>query len=408
MSKIIALKNGLRVVFEQMTGARSVFVGVWVRAGSGNEKDFEWGISHFIEHMVFKGTTNRTAQEISEETDYVGGQLNAFTSRDCTCFYSRTLPEHMELSFDILSDIYHNPRMDKKDVDLERGVIKEEIMMFEDCPEDLVQDRLLEAVFVNSPIGREIAGCAASVDKLDGEMMKEYMSRYYTPDNTVITVCGKFDEEKAVECAKKYFERKIARFGGDRMEKPTFAAVERVWKKDVEQAHLCFTFPAFAMGDDKADYSLSVLNSVFGGGMSSRIFRSVREEKGLCYSVYSYSMQTEKSGILGIYTGLNASCIHDAEEVIHGEIGKLLKDGITDYELTKGKEQVKAAILMDLENPASRMTALGKDLLIFDRVTPVEEIVESINSVTKKDVEETAHMIFEQKHARGVILPSER
>ncbi len=396
------------MILEPMVGAQSVFVGVWVRAGSANERDSEWGISHFIEHMVFKGTKNRTAQQISEETDYVGGQSNAFTSRDCTCFYSRTLPEHMELSFDILSDIYHNPKIDKKDVDLERGVIKEEIMMFEDCPEDLVQDRLLEAVFPKSALGREIAGCGESVDKIDRDMMIDYMSRYYTPDNTVITVCGKFDENEAVNCAKKYFEHNISHFAGDRIASPIFTPVEKVWKKDVEQAHLCLLFPAVAMGNDKVDYSISTLNSIFGGGMSSRIFRSVREERGLCYSVYSYSMQTEKSGVLGIYTGLNTNCLCDAEELIHKEIKNLLQNGITDYELTKGKEQVKAAILMDLENPASRMTALGKDLLIFDRVTPVEEIVKSINSITKKDVENTAHMIFEQKFARGVILPSDR
>ncbi|MBR5536234.1 MAG: insulinase family protein [Clostridia bacterium] len=407
MNKITVLNNGLKIITEPMPGAQSVFVGVWVRCGSGNETYEEWGISHFIEHMVFKGTKNRTAQQISEETDYVGGQVNAFTSRDCTCYYSRTLPEHMELSFDILSDIYHNPKMDKRDVNLERGVIKEEIMMFEDCPEDLVQDRLLEAVFPNSALGREIAGSIESVDKIDRKLMLEYMSRYYTPDNTVITVCGKFDEADAIRYAQKYFGSYIAAFKGDRIIEPRFRAVDIKWEKDVEQAHLCLSFPSVPTGDDKMDYSLSALNSIFGGGMSSRIFRTVREERGLCYSVYSYSMQTEAAGILGIYTGLNVNCLDSAEELIHKEISALLKDGITDYELTKGKEQVKAAILMDLENPASRMTALGKDLLIYNKVTPVEDIVKAINSITKKDIENAAHMVFEQKWARGVIVPKD-
>ena len=393
---------------EPMIGAQSVFVGVWVRAGSANEKINEWGISHFIEHMVFKGTKNRTAQQISEETDYVGGQSNAFTSRDCTCFYSRTLPEHIELSFDILSDIYHNPKMDVKDINLERSVIKEEISMFEDCPEDLVQDRLLEAVFPNSALGREIAGSAQSVDKLNRDLMLDYMWRYYTPDNTVITVCGKFDENKIEELAVKYFSQRITTFGGDRIIKPSFTAVDVQWEKDIEQAHLCLSFPSVPVGDDKEDYSLSVLNSVFGGGMSSRIFRSIREERGLCYSVYSYSSQTEASGILGIYTGLNPDCLNEAEELIHKEISILLKEGITDYELTKGKEQVKAAILMDLESPASRMNYLGKDLLIYNKVTPVEEIVKTIDSITKSDINNIAHRIFEQKCGRGVLLPIER
>ncbi len=408
MNKITVLKNRLRIITEPMQGAQSVFVGVWVKAGSANEKDSEWGISHFIEHMVFKGTEKRTAQQISEETDYVGGQANAFTSRDCTCYYSRTLPEHIELSFDILSDIYHNPRLLKKDIDLERGVIKEEIMMYEDCPEDLVQDRLLAAVYPNSAIGREIAGSLDSVDTLDRDKMLDYMARYYTPDNTVVTVCGKFDENEAIKLCEKYFSQRIATFRGDRIIVPSFAAVDEKWEKDIEQAHLCLAYPSVKLGCDKEGYTLSALSNIFGGSMSSRLFASVREERGLCYSIYSYSSQTEVSGLFSIYTGLNISCLNSAEDLIHKEIARLLKDGITDYELTKGKEQLKASILMDMENPSSRMSALGKDMLIYNGVKPIDEIVRDIDSVTKGDIDEAAHMVFEQKFARGVLLPIEK
>ena len=408
MNKIRTLKNGLRIITEVMPGAQSVFVGVWVKAGSANERDSEWGISHFIEHMVFKGTDKRTAQQISEETDYVGGQANAFTSRDCTCYYSRTLPEHMELSFDILSDIYHNPRLSEKDIDLERGVIKEEIMMYEDCPEDLVQDRLLASCYPGSALGREIAGSLTSVDSLNREKMADYMARYYTPDNTVITVCGKFDEDKALALCEKYFSQRITTFSGDRVIVPEFRSVSEIWEKDIEQAHLCLSFPSVKLGCDKESYTLSALSNIFGGSMSSRLFSKVREERGLCYSVYSYSSQTEVSGLFSIYTGLNVNCLDSAEEVIHTEIERLLKDSITDYELTKGKEQLKAAILMDMENPSSRMSALGKDLLIYNEVKPIEEIVKDIDSVTKHDIEQAAHMIFEKKFARGVLLPQDR
>lgn len=408
MNKTVTLKNGLRLIMEPMVGAQSTFVGVWVKAGSANEKNSEWGISHFIEHMVFKGTTSRSAQQISEETDYVGGQANAFTSRDCTCYYSRTLPEHMELSFDILSDIYHNPKLLKKDIDLERGVIKEEISMYEDCPEDLVQDRLLAAVYPGSAIGREIAGSFDSVDKLNRNEMVDYMNRYYTPDNTVVTVCGRFEEAEAVKLAQKYFEKRIATFGGDKIIVPTFTPVNEKWEKDIEQAHLCISYPSAPLKNDKLSYALSALSNIFGGSMSSRLFRTVREERGLCYSIYSYSSQTEVSGLFSIYTGLNANCLNSAEELIHKEIARLLKDGITDYELTKGKEQLKAAILMDMENPSSRMSALGKDLLIYNEVKPIAEIVKEIDSVTKLDVENAAHMVFEEKFARGVLLPIER
>lgn len=408
MAKIITLKNGLRVIMEPMVGAHSAFVGVWVKAGSANEKITEWGISHFIEHMVFKGTKSRTAQEISEQTDYVGGQSNAFTSRDCTCYYCRTLPEHIELSFDILSDIYHNPKMDKKDIDLERGVIKEEISMYEDCPEDLVQDRLLAAVYPGSAIGREIAGSFNSVDGINQKQMLDYMARYYTPDNTVITVCGKFDIDEIEKLAVKYFENRFTVFTGDRITVPSFTPVSVTWEKDIEQAHLCLSFPSVPLTDDKLSHSLSVLSNIFGGSMSSRIFRSVREERGLCYSVYSYSSQTEASGLFSIYTGLNYNCLGDAEELIHKEIDLLLRKGITDYELTKGKEQLKASILMDMENPSSRMSALGKDLLLYNEVRPICDIVRDIDSVTKPDVENAAHMVFEQKYARGVLLPIDR
>lgn len=408
MNKITTLNNGLRIITEVMPGAQSVFVGVWVKAGSANEKDIEWGISHFVEHMVFKGTKKRTAQQISEETDYVGGQANAFTSRDCTCYYSRTLPEHLELSFDILSDIYHNPKMDKKDINLERGVIKEEINMYEDCPEDLVQDRLLAAVYPGSAIGREIAGSFESVDSISREDMLSYMERYYTPDNTVITVCGKFEEEEAIALSEKYFNIKTSSFKGDAILVPDFKEVDVKWTKDIEQAHLCLSYPSVPMKNDKLSYTLAALSNILGGSMSSRLFRSVREERGLCYSIYSYSTQTEASGLFSIYTGLNANCLNSAEELIHKEIALLLKEGITDYELTKGKEQLKAAILMDMENPSSRMSALGKDLLIYNEIKPIEEIVRDIDSVTKKDISEAAHMVFEMDYARGILLPSER
>ncbi len=404
---ITVLKNGLRVICEPMIGAQSTFVGVWVKAGSANERINEWGISHFIEHMVFKGTQRRSAQQISEETDFVGGQANAFTSRDCTCYYSRTLPEHMELSFDILSDIYHNPKMDKRDIALERGVIKEEISMYEDCPEDLVQDRLLASCYPESAIGREIAGSFESVDGIQRKDLLDYMERYYTPDNTVITVCGKFDEKEAIEFSEKYFGVKTSVFKGDRIITPAFIPAKESWEKDIEQAHLCISYPSVPMKDDKLFYTLSALSNIFGGSMSSRLFVKVREEKGLCYSVYSYSSQTEASGLFSVYTGLNVNCLDSAEEVIFKEIDRLLKNGITDYELTKGKEQLKAAILMDMENPSSRMSALGKDLLIYNRIQPIEEMVSDINSITKKDIDEAAHMVFENEYARGVLLPSE-
>lgn len=392
---------------EHVIGAQSTYVGVWVKAGSANEKDKEWGISHFVEHMLFKGTNKRTARQISEEIDYVGGQANAFTTRDCTCYYSRTLPENMELSFDILSDIYHNPKLAKDDIELERSVIKEEIMMCEDCSEDLVQDRLLAAVFPNSPIGREIAGSLQSVEAMSGEQMADYMARYYTPDNTIVSVSGKFSEEEALALCEKYFGARSTSFAGDRIHTPTFTPVDLKWEKDIEQAHLALAFPSVSLKDGKRSFALLALSNIFGGSMSSRLFNSIREERGLCYSVYSYSTQWETAGLFGIYTGLNENCLSAAEELIHEEIALLLKDGITERELNRGKAQLRAANLMDAENPYSVMSDLAKDLLIYNELRPVEMVLNMIDSITKKDVEEAAHLVFEQKSARGLLVPKE-
>ena len=408
MAKITILKNGIKLLTEHVIGAQSTYVGVWVKAGSANEKDCEWGISHFVEHMLFKGTQRRTARQISEEVDYVGGQANAFTTRDCTCYYSRTLPENMELSFDILSDIYHNPKMARDDIELERSVIKEEIMMCEDCSEDLVQDRLLAAMYPNSPIGREIAGSIESVDAMTGEQLGDYMARYYTPDNTIVSVSGKFNEEDAIALCEKYFGESVATFAGDRIHTPTFVPVDLKWEKDIEQAHLSLAFPSISLKDSKMSFALLALSNIFGGSMSSRLFNSIREERGLCYSVYSYSTQWETAGHFGIYTGLNESCLCDAESLIHEEIALLLKDGITDRELERGKAQLKAANLMDAENPYSVMSDLAKDLLIYNELRPVDTVLKLIDSITKKDVNDAAHLVFEQKHARGILLPSDR
>lgn len=408
MAKITVLKNGIRLLTEHVIGAQSTYVGVWVKAGSANEKDWEWGISHFVEHMLFKGTQRRTARQISEEIDYVGGQSNAFTTRDCTCYYSRTLPENIELSFDILSDIYHNPKMAKDDIELERGVIKEEIMMCEDCSEDLVQDRLLAAIYPGSPIGREIAGSLESVENMTREQMSDYMNRYYTPDNTIISVSGKFYDEDVISLCEKYFGERNTVFSGDRIHTPTFTPVDLKWEKDIEQTHLCLMFPSVSLMDAKRSFALLVLSNIFGGSMSSRLFNSIREERGLCYSVYSYSTQWETAGHFGIYTGLNENCLSAAEELIHKEIALLLKDGITERELNRGKAQLKAANLMDAENPYSIMSDLSKDLLIYNELRPVETVLRLIDSITKKDVEETAHMVFEQKFARGILLPTDR
>lgn len=402
MYKIHHLSNGICLVFEKMPFVKSVSVGIWVKAGSMYESAEENGISHFIEHMLFKGTKNRTAREIAEETDFVGGHINAYTSRECTCYYTKTLSENLALSIEILSDMYYNSLLKDEDIELERGVILEEINMYEDSPEDVALDGVMAKMWKKSPLGLKVEGTVDSVNSITREMMLSYMKRRYTAKNTVISVAGCFDENSLISLCEEYFSREDGCITEIPSETVFFSGMHRR-KKDIEQAHLAIAFPSYDMFSERL-YSQSLMNNILGGSMSSRLFQSIRENHGLCYSIYSYTSSYPNAGMLGIYAGLSSDVIDDTMDMIDKEIYTITTSPVSGYELEKVRNQLRCSILMSRESCDARMNENGKSMLLLGRVRTDDEILERIGDVTPADILHDANYIFNSGEKAVFIL----
>ncbi len=399
MFKKYTLKNGIRIVCEQIPYVRSVSFGIWVKTGSRNEDLKNNGVSHFIEHMLFKGTEQRTAAEIAESIDNIGGQLNAFTGKECTCFYTKTLDEHIDIAIDVLSDMFFHSVYSKKDIAVEKKVILEEIGMYEDSPEELVHDILSETVWDGSSVGYPILGTRKSLRGVNREAILEYLSERYTPDNIVISVAGNFDEAMLSDLLERYFGEwttKAGRTSGTQMVefKPGLCIKE----KDTEQVHICIGFEGVENGDDRL-YPLLAVNNIFGGGMSSRLFQRIREKKGLVYSIYSYPTVYKDAGLFTIYAGMKPSQLNEVVDLIYDEIRLLIKKGISTQELEKAREQLKGSYILGLESTSSRMNSIGKSELMLGYINSPEEILEKINAITMDGVNEIIDRVFklEQK-----------
>jgi len=391
------LSNGVRIVYEKIPYVRSVSVGIWVKTGSRNESRQNNGISHFIEHMLFKGTEKRSAKEIAESIDNIGGQLNAFTGKECTCFYAKTLDTHIDLVLDVLSDMFFNSLFAKKDISVEKRVILEEIGMYEDSPEELVHDILSETVWEGNPIGYSILGTQKSLKSFNIEMIKEYMTQNYTPQNTVISVAGNFEEEYLMELIRKYFE--IWSSPNDQnavFQEVVFYNGIKTKEKDTEQVHLCIGFNGIAHGNDKL-YSLLAVNNIFGGGMSSRLFQKIREKKGLVYSIYSYPSAYKNAGLFTIYAGMNPENLNVVVDLVTNEIDTLIKHGIKQSDLEKSKEQLKGNYILGLESTSSRMNSIGKSELMLGHIDTPEEVLEKINAINMDSINEIIDKIFDRK-----------
>lgn len=386
------LKNGICLVYEKMPYLKSVSVGIWVKSGSMYERKDENGISHFIEHMLFKGTKNRSARRIAEEMDFAGGQINAYTARECTCYYTKTLEDNLGLSIDVLSDMYYNSLFSEEDIELERSVIIEEINMYEDSPEDVALDNVCELMWADNPLGYRISGTEESVSSITRDMMIDYFNRRYTPENTVISVAGAFDEKSLIELCEKYFSQKVMETPHI-LKKAEFVSGNWTRRKDIEQAHLSIAYPAFDHFSDRI-YSLSLLNNIFGGSMSSRLFQSLRENNGLCYSIYSYTGTFQNGGMLGIYAGLNTDMLEYSQNMIDKEIENICTNPVSDYELDKARSQLKCAIVMSRESASSRMSENGRTQLLLGKVRTDDEIIEKVSAVTPTDIMRDANDIF--------------
>ena len=401
MHKIYTLKNGIRLVYEKVARTQSVSVGIFVKSGSMYETKKENGISHFIEHMLFKGTQKRSAKQIAEEMDFVGGQINAYTAKDYTCYYTKVLSEDFPLSVDILSDMYYNSLFKEEDIELERGVIIEEINMYEDSPEDIAIDSAFENIWKDHPLGHLISGTTESVSKITRDMLLDYMKKRYTPANTVISVVGNFDENAMLDLLETHFPKSAPSFEDD-WKAPIFHP--GIWerKKDIEQAHIAITFPGYPLGSPK-NRALLLLNSIFGASMSSRLFQKIREENGLCYSIYSFLGVYPDAGFFGIYAGTNEEDLDRVISLIDNEADRICSENVTDFELRKAFSQLRCSVLMGRESLSARMSNYGRELLLRGRVKTDRKVLSDYEKVTAEDISVCANEIFD-KNNRGVYI----
>jgi predicted Zn-dependent peptidase len=395
MLKRITLDNGVRIICERIPYVRSVSLGLWVGTGSRNETKEINGVSHFIEHMLFKGTKKRSAKEIAESIDSIGGQINAFTGKECTCYYTKTLDTHIDIALDVLTDMFFNSVFSKKDIDVERKVVIEEIGMYEDSPEDLVHDYLSEAVWEGDAIGMPILGTSECLQKINRDTIVDYISSHYLPGNTVIAVAGNYDEELLLENIKRNFGSwNTDKVFSNKFGKVSFKTSKKIKEKDTEQVHICLGFEGIEHGNDDL-YSLLAVNNVFGGGMSSRLFQKIREEMGLVYSIYSYPSSYKNVGLYTIYAGMNPEHQDTFLKLVMEEINILIKYGITEDELAKSKEQLKGSYILGLESTSSRMNSLGKSELMLGIINSPEEVLSKIDAVNNDKVNEIIKRVFQ-------------
>ncbi|RST75526.1 insulinase family protein [Siminovitchia acidinfaciens] len=399
-------QNGVRVVLENIPSVRSVAIGIWVGTGSRDELPENNGISHFLEHMFFKGTATRNAKELAEAFDSIGGQVNAFTSKEYTCYYAKVLDNHSLYALETLADMFFNSTFAEDELNKEKNVVCEEIKMYEDAPDDIVHDLLSKAAYENHPLGYPILGTEQTLSTFTGDTLRAYVEKMYTPENIVVSIAGNIDENfiKEVERLFGSFERK----GGHQAEtSPVFKSNHVTRQKDTEQAHLCIGFEGLSIGHPDI-YSLIVMNNIFGGSMSSRLFQEVREERGLAYSVFSYHSSYKDSGIVTIYGGTGANQIDELFETINNTLDQLKRDGITEKELRNSKEQLKGNLMLGLESTNSRMSRNGKNELLLKRHRTLDEIVDEIDRVSIQSVNELAARIFTDQYTLALISPEEK
>ncbi|MCL1924359.1 MAG: insulinase family protein [Defluviitaleaceae bacterium] len=393
MIETIKLKNGVRVVLENMPHLRSICFGIWVKNGTRHEPSELNGISHFIEHMLFKGTNKRSAKQIADEIDSIGGQINAYTTREHTCFYTKTLDSHFKKGLDILTDMFFDSLFEEEEIEKERNVIIEEINMYEDIPEDVVSDILFHEVYGNKSLGLPILGTKKTITEFNTKTFKDYFKERYTPSNIVLSVAGGFNREEVLEL--------LNTFENFTIEKDTPPNIFSEYKKgevkkfkDIEQVHIQTSFPSIPTMDNDI-YSLSALSAYLGGGMSSRLFQKIREDKGLVYSVYSYNQSFEDTGIFSLYASNAPENTEKTLELMMKEIKRLKTDKILEDELSSVKEQLKANYILSLESSNSRMSNIGRSLLLTNKIRTPDEVIEKIDNISMESFYSVYDRVFD-------------
>ena len=386
------LENGIKVVTYKMPEMRSVSVGLWLNVGSRNETPDNNGVSHFIEHMLFKGTQKRSAKKISQLFDSIGGQLNAFTGKECTCFYTKTLNNYLELSIDVLADMFFNSVFAENEIALERNVVLEEIDMYEDSPEELVNDLIAETIWKNS-LGYPILGSRKNIESITREKVIEYKDKNYTFNRMVIAVAGNFDEKELLKYLKKYFNKEMKEKSEIIYQENDFCSGSIIKNKDIEQSHICIAYPGLKSRDDLV-YPMLALNLVLGGGMSSRLFQEIREKRGLAYSVFSYTSSYMQEGLFSIYAGCNPKNEKKVLNIIDSQIDKIRNKGLTKKEIESAKQQLKGNFLLGLENTTSLMSYGGKSECLWNEIETVEDVLKQISNVNEENINEVIARVF--------------
>jgi len=404
------LPGGLRVVTESVPGARSATVGVWVGVGSVDETPRLAGASHYLEHLLFKGTRRRDALDISAAIDAVGGEMNAFTSKEYTCFYARVLDTDLPLAVDVVGDLVTSSVIRAADVDAERGVILEEIAMHEDDPTDMVHDQFAQVLFDGGALARPVLGTVESIETIGRSAINGYYRRRYRPQDMVVAVAGNVDHNNVVRLVKKAFG---AAGMLDGVSEPTAArrgklistaSGVRVVRRTTEQANVVLGGPGVARTDERR-FALGVLNAALGGGMSSRLFQEVREKRGLAYSVYSYHAQYADTGLFGVYAGCVPRKVDDVLAICREELDKVAASGITFEELERGKGQLRGSMVLGLEDTGSRMSRIGKAELVYGEQLSVDDVLARIDSVTLDEVTEVAADVLSATPTLAVVGP---
>lgn len=397
---------GIRVVSEAIPSVRSLSVGIWVFNGSRDEAPDESGISHFIEHMVFKGTARRKMHQIARRMEAVGGYLNAFTGKEYTCYYAHCLDTHLERAIDTVCDLVLDPTFPEKELEKEKEVVLEEMMMYEDSPEEYVFDRFDAALFGSHPLGRPVIGFPETVRSFTRSQLLDYLGRKYTPNRIVLAVAGNVRHEKVHRIAEKVF-RRLDRPSGPREAFPLNGEAPRhlVEERPIKQAHLVIGCRAYDAHHPRR-YALSVLNTLLGGGMSSRLNQNIREKYGFCYNVYSFVNQHSDTGDFGVYMGTDVSKVARARTLIHRELDRLAQAPVSSRMLRQAIMQVKGGIMLGLENMGSRMMRLGRQELYYENYESLDAVLQRLDAVSREDVQQVAQELFvPERFSSAVLLP---
>jgi len=398
------LPNGLVVITETMQHVRSVSVGIWVRNGSRREVPAENGLAHFMEHMVFKGTERRSAEDIAREMDSVGGMLDAFTSKEQICFNAKVLDEHLPIAFDVLADLVLRPKFDSDDVRKERRVVLEEIKMDLDNPEYLLHDIFTRGFWPDHSLGRPILGTPETVRKFDRDALRRRFKNWFAPDHILVTAAGNITHEEVLKLVEKEFGQLQPQSACDGDEVPSTGAFIRVeTKRDLEQVHLCIGVPSLSIAHERR-FGVAVLNNLLGGGMSSRLFQNIREKQGLAYAVFSELTPYSDVGMLSVYAGTAKENIGNVLDLTIAEFRAMKESPVSEEELRRAKNHLKGSLMLSLESTSSRMSNLARQELYFHRFSSLDEILTSIEAVTREQVQTLAQEFFRPESIAVAVL----